>query len=64
MLVGKSEGKSPLGSPRHRWANNIMMDLTYTGWGYMDCIGLSLDMGKWRALVNAVTDVWIPKYAG
>jgi len=41
VLVGKPEGKSPLGRPRHRWVDNIRMDLQEVGCGYMECIGLA-----------------------
>jgi hypothetical protein len=41
VLVGKTEGKRPLGRPRHRWEGNIMMDLQEVGWGGMDWIGLA-----------------------
>jgi len=43
VLVGKPEGKSPLGRPRRRWVDNIRMDLQEVGCGYMDWIGLALD---------------------
>jgi hypothetical protein len=49
VLVGKPEGKSPLGRPRHRWENNIKMDLQKVGWG-MDWIDLAQDRGWWRVL--------------
>ena len=52
VLVGKSEGKKPLGRPRRRWENNIEMDLEEVGCGGMDWIELAQDMDKWRALVN------------
>jgi hypothetical protein len=54
LLVGKPEGKRPLGRPRSRWVDNIKMDLLEIGWGGVDWIGLSQDRDKWRALVNAV----------
>jgi hypothetical protein len=54
LLVGKQEGKRPLGRPRHRWIDTIKMDLLEIGWGGVDWIGLVQDMDKWRALVNAV----------
>jgi hypothetical protein len=52
LLVGKLEGKRPLGRPRHRWVDNIRMDLVEVGWGDVDWIGLTQDGGRWRALVN------------
>jgi hypothetical protein len=54
ILVGKPEGKSPLGRPRCRWEDNIRMDLREIGWGFMDCIDLVQDWDQWRALVNTV----------
>jgi hypothetical protein len=52
LLVGKPEGKKPLGRPRHRWVDNIRMDLGEVGWGEVDSIGLAQDRDRWRALVN------------
>jgi hypothetical protein len=46
--VGKPEGKRPLGSPRHRWVDNIWMDLGEVGWGDVDWIGLDKDRNRWR----------------
>ena len=54
-LVGKLEGKRPLGRPRHRW-EDIKMDLQEVGWRDMDLIDLAQDRDKWQALVNAVTN--------
>jgi hypothetical protein len=53
LLVGKPEGKRPLGKPRHRCVNNIRMDLGEVGWGDVDWIGLAKDRNRWRALVNS-----------
>jgi hypothetical protein len=53
LLVGKPEGKRPLGTPRHRWVDNIKMDLLEIGWCGVDWIGLPQDREKWRAVVNA-----------
>jgi hypothetical protein len=52
ILVGKPEGKSPVGRPRRRWVDNIEMDLTEVGWDGMDWIDLGQDSDQWRALVN------------
>jgi hypothetical protein len=52
LLVGKREGKRPLGRPRRRWADNIKMGLGGTCRGGVDWIGLAQDRGKWRALVK------------
>jgi hypothetical protein len=54
LLVGKPEGRSPLGRPRHRCLNNIRMDLVEVGWGDVDWIGLAQDRDRWIALVNAL----------
>jgi hypothetical protein len=53
VLVGKPEGKRPLGGPSRRWEDNIKMDLHEVGCGSMDWIGLAQDRDKWRAIVNA-----------
>jgi hypothetical protein len=60
VLVGKLEGKRPLGRPRRRWEDNIRMDLQEVGCGGMDWIGLVHDRGRWRALVNAVMNLRVP----
>jgi hypothetical protein len=60
LLVGKPEGKRPLGRPRHRWINNIMMDLLETGLSVVDWIGLAQDRYRWRALVNSVMNLRVP----
>jgi hypothetical protein len=53
VLVGKPEGKRPLGRPRRRWEDSIRMDLQEVIWG-MDWIELAQDRDRWRAIVNAV----------
>ena len=60
VLVGKPDGKRPLGRPRHRWEDNIKMDLQEVGCGGMDWISLAQDTDRWRALVNAVMNLWVP----
>jgi hypothetical protein len=60
LLVGKPEGKRPLGRPRHRWVDNIRRDLGEVGWGDVDCIGLAQDRNRWRALVNSVLNLRVP----
>jgi hypothetical protein len=60
LLVGKSEGKRPLGKPRRRWVDNIRMDLGEVGWGDVDWIGLAKDRNMWRALVNSVLNLRVP----
>jgi len=58
-LVGKPEGKRPLGRPRHRWEDSIKVDLQEVGWG-IDWIDLVQDRDRWRALVNAVMNLRVP----
>jgi hypothetical protein len=60
ILVRKSEGGRPLGSPRHRNENNIKMDLREIKWGGMDWIDLAQDRNQWRALVNTVMNLRVP----
>ena len=60
VLVGKPEGKRPLGRPRRRWQDNIRMDLQEVGLGYEDWIGLAQDRDRWRALVSAVRNLRVP----
>jgi hypothetical protein len=60
LLVGKVEGKSPLGRPRGRWMDNISMDFGEVGWGDVDWIGLAKDRNRWRALVNSVLNLRVP----
>jgi len=60
VLVGKPEGKRPLGRPRRRWKDNIRMDLQEVRCGYMDWIGLAQDRDSWRTLVSAVMNLGVP----
>ena len=60
ILVGKWEGRRPLGRPRRRWVDNIRMDLQEVGCGYMDWIGLAQDRDRWRTFVSAVMNLWVP----
>jgi hypothetical protein len=60
LLVGKPEGKRPLGRPRRRRVDNIKIDLLEIGWGGVDWIGLAQDRNKWRTLVNAVMNLRVP----
>jgi hypothetical protein len=60
LLVGKPEGKKPLGRPRRRRIDNINMDLLGIGLNVADWIGLALDRYRWRALVNSVMNLRVP----
>jgi hypothetical protein len=64
LLVGKAEGRRPLGRPKYRWLDNIRMDLVEVGWGDVDWIGLAQDRDKWRALVNSLLILRVPQNAG
>jgi hypothetical protein len=57
ILVGKPEGRIPLGRSRCRWVDNIKMDLRETGWVGMDWIDLAQNRDQWRALVNTVMNL-------
>jgi hypothetical protein len=57
LLVGKPEGKRPLGRPRCMWTDNSMVDLLEIG---LDWIGLAQDRHRWRALVNVVVNLRVP----
>jgi len=57
VLMGKPEGKRPLGRPRRRWVDNLRMDLQEVGFGYMDWIGLAQDRDSWQTLVSAVMNL-------
>jgi len=59
-LVETPAGKRPLGRPRRRWVDNIKMLLREVGCGTTDCIDLAQDRDRWRALVNAVRNLWVP----
>jgi hypothetical protein len=70
LLVGKPEGRRPLGRPRRRWVDNIRMALGEVGWGGvgwggvgwggMDWVGLAQDSNRWRALVSSVLNLRVP----
>jgi hypothetical protein len=60
LLVGKPEGKRPIGRPRRRWMDSIMMDLLEMGLNVVDWIGLAQDRYRWRALVNSVMNLRVP----
>jgi hypothetical protein len=59
ILVGKPEGKRPLGRPRRRWVDNIKMDIRETGWDDMDCTDVAQDRDQWRALENTVMNLQV-----
>jgi hypothetical protein len=60
ILVGKPEGKRPLGRPRCRWVSNIKMDLREIGRDGVDWIDMAQDRNQWRALVNTVLKLRVP----
>jgi hypothetical protein len=60
ILVGKTEGKRPLGRPRRRWVDNIKMDLGEIGRDGVDWIDMAQDRDQWRALVNTVMNLRVP----
>ena len=64
FLVGKTEGKRPLGRPRRRWEDNIKMDLQEVGWGCGDWMELAQDRDRWLALVSTVMNLRVPKIRG
>jgi len=64
VLVGKPEGKRPLGRPRRRWEDNIKMDLREVGGSCGDWMELTQDRDRWRALVSTVRNLWVPKMRG
>jgi hypothetical protein len=57
VLVGKPEGKRPLGRPRRRWEGGMRMDIREIGLGCVDCIRLAQDRDRWRAVVSAVMNL-------
>jgi hypothetical protein len=57
VLVGKPEGKSPLGRSRRRWEDGVKMDLEQIAWGGVEWIHLAQDRDRWRAVVNAVMNL-------
>jgi hypothetical protein len=60
ILVGKPEGRRPLGRPRRRRVNNIKMDLREIGWDGVDWIALVQDRDQWKAVVNTVMNLRVP----
>jgi hypothetical protein len=60
LLVGKPEGKRPLGRPRRTWIDNIKMDLLEIGVSVVKWIGLAQDRYRWRALVNSIMNLRVP----
>ena len=61
VLVGKPEGKRPLGRPRRRWEDNIKKDLQEVEGGFGDWMELAEDRDRWRALVSTVMNLRVPK---
>jgi len=64
VLVGKPEGKRPLGRPRRRWEDNIKVDLQEVGGGFGGWMELAEDTDRWRALVSTVMNLRVPKMRG
>jgi hypothetical protein len=64
ILVGKPEGRRPLGRSTCRWVDNIKIDLREKVWDGVDWVHLAQDRGQWRALVNTVTNLQVPYNAG
>jgi len=64
VLVGKHEGKRPLGRPRRRWEDNIKLDLQEVGGGCGDWMELAQDRDRWQALVSTVMNLRVPKMRG
>ena len=64
VLVGRPEGKRPLGRPRRRWEDNITMDLQEVGWGCEDWMELAQDRDSWEALASTVMNLRVPKMRG
>jgi hypothetical protein len=64
ILVGKPEGKRPLGRPSHRWVDNTKIDLREIGWDGVDWIDMAQNRDKWRALVNTILNLRVPYNAG
>jgi hypothetical protein len=60
VLLGKKEGRRPLGRPRRKFVDNIRMDLQELGCGYMDWIGLAQDRDRWPTLASAVMNLRVP----
>jgi hypothetical protein len=60
ILVGKPEGKRPLGRPRRRWVNNMKMALREIGWDGTDWIDLTQNKDRWKAVVNTVMNLRVP----
>jgi hypothetical protein len=60
VLVGRPEGRRPLGRPRRKWEDNIEMDVQEVGWGGMDWIDMAQDRDRWLTVVSAVMNLWVP----
>jgi hypothetical protein len=60
ILVGRPEGRRPLGRPRPRWEDNVKMNLQEVEWKGVDWIDMAQDRDRWRAVVNAVMNLRVP----
>jgi hypothetical protein len=61
ILVRRPEGKRPLGRSRHRWMDNIKIELWKMEWGCVDWIDLAQDRHQWHPLVNMIMNLWVPQ---
>jgi hypothetical protein len=64
ILVGKPEGKRPLGRQRRRWVDNVKIDLREIKWDGIDWIDLAQDSDQWRTPVNTIMNLRVPKDVG
>jgi hypothetical protein len=64
ILVGRPEGRRPLGRTRHKWEDNIKSDLQEMGWDGVEWIDMAQDRDRWRAVVTAVMNLWVPQNEG
>jgi hypothetical protein len=60
LLVGKPEGKRPLGRQRCMWVDNIRLDVLKLGWDDVDWMGLAQNRNRWRVFENSVMNLWVP----
>jgi hypothetical protein len=63
-IGGEPEGKISLGRPRHKWVDNVKLDLRKIGWGSINRIDLDQDRDRWRDLANTAMNLWVPENVG